>query len=370
MEWRVVLIKTENDFAATYLEPIINQGSKYFIDNVETQAILLSINDFVFPCGLNDKEYDSSYVCSIYNALVTYSAEESAKLNNSLLEFIIRVVVSAQSMMLKAAKIDKNLFVNNYLLSTNLYPNWSGDGIGCFTSEMNKSYPHHAIIFRSLNEHTNLEQLATFQKEGYQLLPTRQVYIFDEKLKNYNTSRDLKRDRVIRKQSEYTLVEHKNISDVDFPRIIELYNKLYLEKYSQHNPQYTVAMIKHWHENNLLTLVALKSPEGVLDGVVGLFENATTVSAPLVGYDTNLPQELGLYRQLISLVIDYASNNNKILNLSSGASNYKINRGGQPFIEYAAVYTKHLSLPRRVVWRFINILLTQVFIRILKAYKL
>ncbi|MDR3503675.1 MAG: hypothetical protein P4L79_13945 [Legionella sp.] len=364
------MIKTDNDFVASYLEPLMKQGSKHFIDNVETQAMLLSINDFVFPCGLNDKEYDSSYVCSIYNALVTYSAEESAKLNNSLLEFIIRMVVRAQSMMLKAARIDKNLFVNNYLLSTNLYPNWSGEGIDCFTSEMNKSYPQHTIIFRSLNYHTNEALLTTLQKAGYQLLPTRQVYLFDTKLKNYNISRDLKRDRAIRKQSEYTLVEHKDILELDFPRIIELYNKLYLEKYSQHNPQYTVAMIKHWHENNLLTMVALKSTEGVIDGVVGIFENATTVSAPLVGYDTNCPQELGLYRQLISLVIDYANKNNKILNLSSGASNYKINRGGQPFIEYAAVYTKHLSLPRRAVWRFINILLTHVFIRILKAYKL
>lgn len=359
-----------NDFALSYLDPLIKQGSKYFINNVETQAMLLKINNIVFPCGLNNKEYNSSYVCSIYNALVSYSAEESHKLNNPILEYIIRAAITAQSMILKVGKIDKNLFVNNYLLSTNLYPNWSGEGIEIFTSEINAQYPAHAIIFRSLNYHTNAKQLSVLKKVGYQLIPTRQVYIFDTKLKNYNLTRDLKKDRNIRKNSKYTLIRHKDISVLDFPRIVALYNMLYLEKYSQHNPQYNSAMMKHWHENNLLHILALKSPEGSLDGVIGIFENETTVSAPLVGYDTNLPQELGLYRQLISLVIDYASQNNKILNLSSGASNYKLNRGGQPFIEYAAVYTKHLPFYRRAIWRLINILLTQVFIRILKAYKL
>lgn len=371
MEWRTLVTPAfNNDFAFSYLDPLIKQGSSYFISNVQTQAMFLTINDLVFPCGLNNKEYDSSYVCSIYNGLVSYSVEESRKLNNPLMYFIIRLIASVLSGVLRAAKIDKNIYVNNYLLSTNLYPDWSGQGIEDFTSKTTTQYPEHALLFRSLNYHTNAEQLSAFKKAGYQLVPTRQVYIFDKNLKKYDSTRDLKKDRALRKNSKYKLIEHKDISESDFQRIETLYDTLYVKKYSKHNPQYTKAIIKHWHEHHLLTFFALKSPEGSLDGVIGIFENTNTISAPLVGYDTELPQELGLYRQLICLVIDYAIKRNKILNLSSGASSYKLNRGGQPFIEYAALYTKHLPLYRRALWNSINGLLTQVLIRILKAYKL
>src|ERR1043165_1733224 len=371
MEWRRVMnIRFGNDFAISYLMPLIEKGSKHFISNAETQALFLTINGIKFPSGINYKEYTSSYVCSIYNALVSYGAEESRKIGNLIIEYPIRFLTAVLSSLLKLGKINKNIFVNNYLLSTNLYPDWLGEGLGDFTEATKIKYPNHAIIFRSLNYHTNVDQLIAFEIAGYILVPTRQVYIFDKKLGDYELKRDLKKDRKIRNKSKYIIEEHANIFSSDFSRIVELYNKLYLKKYSKHNPQYNVNMISHWHSNNLLTFFGLRNSDGILDGVVGIFENETTVSAPHDGYDTALAKKLGLYRQLISLTIDYAAKKRKILNLSSGASDYKLNRGGKPFIEYAAVYTKHLPFYRRVMWEIIRILLDRIIVQILRKYKL
>lgn len=330
----------------------------------------LKINNMVFPSVINNKEYDNSYVCSIYNALISYSAEESRKLNNPIFEFILRILISAHSKLFKWAAIDSNLYVNNYLLSTNLYPNWSGEGLDQFTKKSTIQFKNHAIIFRSLNHHTNHALLKKLTKTGYQLIPTRQVYILDKHLKHYACSRDLKKDRQLRNNSTYSLVQHQDITALDYPRIVELYNLLYLKKYSYHNPHYNEAMIKHWHEHNLLDITGLRNSQGILDGVIGIFQNDTTLSAPLVGYNTNLPQEHGLYRQLISLLIDCSLMCNKNVNLSSGAPQFKLNRGATAFTEYAAVYTKHLPFYRRSTWSYIKLLLSQVVIRILKAYKL
>lgn len=357
-------------YEATYLQPLIKHGSQYFIDNVETKARLFSIDSNTFPGGINDTEYDSSYVCSIYNALVSYGAEESHKIGNVFLEYPIRLFMSLQSALLKFGQINKNIFVNNYLLSTNLYPKWHGQGIQTFTQELIQSNPKHAIIFRSLNYHTNKTLLQKFQQCGYELIPTRQVYIFDKGLNDYHQRRNVMRDKILLEQSDYRVIEHHEISSHDYPRIIELYNMLYLQKYSKHNPQYNEKMIAHWHQNNLLNMKLLKSPSGSIDGVIGCFENEFVTSAPLVGYDTSLPQHIGLYRMLIYLVLKHTDEKNKILNLSSGAPDFKRSRGGQPFIEYAALYSKHLPLRRRIIWRLVNLALSYIFVPLLKKYQL
>ena len=363
-------ISNNETYAKRYLTPLITHGSKHYINNAKTTPMIFSIDKHEFPGGINDTEYDSSYVCSIYNALISYGSEESHKIGNPWIERPLRALMALQSALLRFGQINKNIFVNNYLLSTNLYPKWNGEGLNDFTQSHIKDYPDHAIIFRSLNHHTNARQLEQFEKRGYQLIPTRQVYIFDAALNNFNKRRNVMRDKQLLEDSNYDVIEPEAITAAQYPRIVELYNLLYLEKYSKHNPQYNEHMIAHWHKNNLLNIRLLKAPNGRIDGVIGCFENSQLTSAPLVGYNTSLPQEVGLYRMLIYLILKHTNDQNKILNLSSGAPEFKRTRGAQPFIEYAAIYIKHLPLKRRVIWRLVNLALSYLFVPLLKKYKL
>jgi len=84
------------------------------------------------------------------------------------------------------------------------------------------------------------------------------------------------------------------------------------------------------------------------------------MTTPLFGYDLSIPQELGLYRILSLKLIEEATNRELVLHQSSGAGQFKKCRGGVPVIEYNAVYIRHLSLFRRIVWKTVKIISNKI----------
>ena len=82
-------------------------------------------------------------------------------------------------------------------------------------------------------------------------------------------------------------------------------------------------------------------------GVLGVLEHDGWVTTPLIGYDTTLPKELGVYRRLMALLYEDAKRRGCRLHLSSGAGSFKAGRGGEPHLEYTAIHTRHLGPIRR-----------------------
>jgi hypothetical protein len=359
-----------NTKSRLYCAPFIKSSSREWMLNVETKMSLMELDGFLLPVTLNETEYDSSYVCSPYNALVTYSQDELVKIKNQPLRFVLRVLMRAIGGLLRRGEINKNLCINNFLLSTNPYPNWQGADADKQLKQAQASHPLHAIAYRSLNHHTNDKLIQHLTQLGFMLVPSRQVYIFDSTLCDYKSRNNTQNDRRALAKNNYQLVIHEQIGEEDYPVILALYNKLYLEKYSEHNPQFSQKLIAYWHQNKLLTMFGLRDKQGVLQGIVGIFESESVITAPLVGYNTDLPSQHALYRILIYLILDYSDRKGACLNLSSGASTFKLLRGAKPFIEYSAIYIKHLPFYRRATWIGVNWLLQTLFVPILKRYKL
>lgn len=359
-----------NTKVQTYTQPFIQTQSVDWIHNVETTMTLEQIDAFSFPVTINDQEYQSSYVCSPFNALVTYSQDELIKIHHSLLRFALRIIVLSLDKLLKLGKINKNITINNFLIATNPYPNWQGKEAEQLITYLKNKHPNHAIMFRSLNEHSNEPLLHHLKKIGFELTPSRQVYIFDKKLNNYLKRNNTENDRRALAKSDYQIVSHEEIDSTDYAIIYKLYNQLYLDKYSKHNPQFSEKLLAYWHQNKLLTFIGLRDQEGILQGIVGLFETDQVITAPLVGYNTHLSKKKSLYRILIYLILEYSHSKNCCLNLSSGASQFKRLRGGQAFIEYTAIYLKHLPYYRQFTWKMVNRLLNWVFVPLLKKYQL
>lgn len=357
-------------YTLNYLRPFVNEDSQKSIANVKTKAVLLDTGGNLFPVTINFEEYGNSYVCSPYTACVSYAKEEMSKLNNKLLEIILSGIVNALSLFLKKATINKIVSVNNWLLSTNLYAQWNERNIPEIKNFLIQNFSDHAIMFRSLNKHSNPDLLNEFKDSGFILVPSRQVYIFDMQLYNYVDRHNTQIDLKLLKKTKYKIVDHHDITEDDYPRIVELYNSLYLEKYSYYNPQFTRTCIANWHQGKLLYMNGLRNADGILDGIIGCFEKGGITSAPLVGYDTNISRNIGLYRMLIALILQRAVENSLVLNLSSGAADFKRRRGGIPFIEYSAVYIRHLPLGKRIIWHVTNFLLTNVGVPLMKAFKL
>jgi hypothetical protein len=358
------------DYERAFLTPLVRDGARPYIANIDTRMMLLRVGNIVMPVTVNEREYDNSYVCSPYTAVISYPLEELAKLKSRTLRGALRALIHVMAPLMRGGGINQVVCVNNWLLSTNLYPAWNGAGLDRLTEMLIAQFPDKAIMFRSLNRATNDELCQAFVKAGYVLAPSRQVYMFDGVKPDYLRKQDTRRDQKLLRDTSYTLVSHDALTDDDDEDVVRLYNMLYLKKYSYYNPQFTVKLVRLWRLERLMKLFGLRGPHGRLDGVVGCFSRNQVLTTPLVGYDTTVPIEEGLYRMLAAIVLREAAQRSMTLNMSSGVAGFKRLRGGAPQIEYSAIFYAHLPWRRRGIWRTLSLLLTQVGARVLKKYQL
>ena len=116
-------------------------------------------------------------------------------------------------------------------------------------------------------------------------------------------------------------------------------------------------------------MTGLRNPSGQLDGIIGLWEVNSVTTAPLVGYEMSLPQKLGLYRMLMVVAIEDAHERKILLNLSAGAPYFKRLRGGEPELEYSAVYYSHLSRQKKFVWSLLDLVLCRLAAPLMRYFK-
>ncbi len=359
------------DFHQSLSVLFLKQNSEAIIRNVHTEMKLLRIGDkYIFPISINHKQENNSFVCSPHTAYALYSKDElNQKLNNILLQIPILGIINFIDIILRLGKIDKNIHVNNFLLSTNPYPEWNGKEIGEITEKLLKEYPKHAIIFRSLNEYQHSEIINQFEKKGYIKLGSRQVYIYDTDydtwIKHNNNRNDI---RLIKKQ-KLRYISHEEMYPY-LEQALNLYNKLYLVKYSQFNPQFTIQYFRISYEQKLIHFQGYADENNKLKSFAGLFIIENTITSPLVGYDTDTPQKEGLYIHAIHLIFLHKFKSGLLLNLSSGASQFKRMRGGQASIEYSLIYTRHLSFGRKLIWSILQFVSNKIGIPILNKYEL
>ncbi len=357
-----------SQYARDYLLPLLSSGSLDYLTNVDTHMFALKVAGQTLPLTVNHTEYDNSYLCSQLTKYVTYAKQEFM-LNVPSLRILLNLPLKALEIILKTANINQIACVNNWLVSTNLYPNLEDFSVKNTTEFLIDRFPKHAIMFPSLNRHTNGPLMDQLEKQGYILVPSREVFIFDQTLKDYSNIRRMQMDLALLKKTPYQIVCHDEITEQDYDQITELYNLLYIKKYSKCNPMFSPACIKWWHEKKLINFQGIRDRNKHLVGVIGSFNRNGVLATPLVGYDTQLPPQEGIYRMLTALSVNEALTKKFVFNMSSGASEFKKWRGGVGHIEYSAVYHKHLPLHMRSGWNLLRSLMTHFGVKVLRKYK-
>nr|WP_018751781.1 hypothetical protein [Paenibacillus sanguinis] len=395
-------------YAKNYLLPLLLTPSvEQYIDNVRTRLLMVTLDGVPLPVTVNDEEYGNSYVCSPYTHFVTYAREELVLLGNRPVEIMLGGLLSGMGWMLRRVHFNRVVQVNNWLVSTNLLPPVPPERLKQLVEVLQQRYPKHVVICRSLNEATTGPYLTVLREQGCKLIPSRQIYLLhgsghqtamsgdaDERangrtnqpisLENGATSAGypislppvpakarwlVKRDRALIAKQGYIVCDPREIGYEDTARIKELYDMLYIDKYSPCNPQLNERFIRTAIATGTLELHGLRK-NGRLDAILGFFSRDGIMTAPLFGYDTSQPQKLGLYRMLSAVLIGIAEERSLLLHESSGVGQFKRNRGAVAELEVMAVYDRHLPLGVRVCWTLLEKLLYSIGVPIIQRLKL
>mgnify|MGYP001312975661 CR=1 FL=1 len=356
-------------YARMFFDPLLRHGSSHFFSNVDAEIFLLVFGEKVLPVTPGRMDPGSCYVSSPYDHYIRYARVELETIGNRWVEIPCSFVLWLLGLFLRWARINNVIYVNNWFLSTNLYPALNREELEEVTAFLQQQFPGRVVMFRSLNEGTDARLLEVFDSLGYSRVLSRQLYVSDLSDSSYRKKRDYKNDRKLLDSTVYEVVDGKNLSEEEIGRVIDLYNALYLEKYTELNPHFTVQWIRTAIEQDLLH-VKLLVRHGRIDGVLGFFERGGVMTTPLLGYDTSVPIDLGLYRLLSILLLVEAQERGLILNQSSGAAGFKRGRGAVGYLEYSMVHVGAAGFRERCAWWTLGSLMRAIAEPLLRRYEL
>lgn len=305
----------------------------------------------------SDKKRGQSYVLSPRSAWIDYANEEATRRVNPIFRWLAKItcycVLSPVSFLLHIGGLDSAVTVANRLISTNLYPNWQRPDIEKLTTELSARFENRPLVIRNICPDVTPDLARSLQETGWQLIPARMVYLCDPQQETVWKHNHVKKDARLLTNGEFEVIRPDQLRAADLPRLRALYRQLFIEKHSQLNPDFTPEFFDLCLESGFLELVALRLKDEIV-GVLGLYEHTESnwLTTPLIGYDTNVAQEYGIYRCLMALLLQEAKNRHLRLHYSSGASQFKRARGGEPSLEYTAVFSQHLSPLKRLANRW------------------
>ncbi|QVY59767.1 hypothetical protein [Cytobacillus gottheilii] len=343
-------------YIQAYFEHLVRDGVQQYIENVKTDLYFIRIDHLLLPITKNDSQYENSYVCSPYTHYISYAKEELWELGNKPLEYIFEKIISLLGFCLRKSSFNKVVIVNNWLLSTNLYSaQLTSQQMKDLTACLTEAFPEHTIMFRSLNNKLHLSMMRDFREAGYRKIMSRSIYLLNEDAGSNLTGKEKK----LLRQDASLFAKHMLLVE-ETPRNIEryascayeLYRQLYIQKYSQHNPQFNMRYFNEIMKKNLMHFKWIKNEDVV--GVIGYFTVHSVLTTPILGYNTKIGKQLGLYRILSYLITKEILDHGYIGHRSAGASEFKRKRGAKQYIEYNVIYQKHLSFSRKWSWMLVK----------------
>jgi hypothetical protein len=361
-------------YARRVLAPLMRQGTAAYIANVEAEVRVLVAGQLVLPVAIVEGPSPlphPSYVVSPTSHYVDYGKREvELELHNRpLLRRLFPLVLECFRPLLRWGQVEKAVYVNNWLLSTNLYPACPPETLRALHALLRETFPGHAVVFRSVNHALNGEVSTVLRALGYRAVFSRQVYLLDPRTGAHRHKKSFQKDRGLARRTPYIWIDSSALTEGDCPRLKRLYDDLYLDKYSLYNPQFTEAFFREAWRGDWLNLWALRA-EGRIDGILGFIQRQGVMTTPLIGYDRSVPAERGLYRLISLKLIGEAERRGLILHQSSGASGFKMHRGSEPSIEYSYVFDRHLPHRRRLPWQLLAGLSEHVAVPLMRRYRL
>ena len=308
-----------------------------------------------------------SWIVSPENHFYDYATEELRWLSQPW-RLLAGVALRLVDTLTCWRQLEPAVYINNWLVSTCLAePDLD---VSQLFFDLQRTFPNSPLLFRTLTHRLNFELMKELKDQGAIDIVGRRVVFQDVVRDQLLKRRQVKNDHRLLKRSGYSIEKADSWSDQDWARAGDLYSALYLEKYSLSNPQYDSGFLRASHELGHLEFWGLRSPQGSLDAVIGLYRLGGVQANPVFGYDTSLPKKLGLYSSLTWLSMELASQHEALIHASAGVADFKRNRGGRSEFEYSMVLYRHLSYRQRLSWKAIELISNRVAGPLMQAFDL
>ncbi len=366
------IIWPDNDngqYAKDYFLPMMKEGTKKYISNIDAHIFILKINEQILPVIKSDPHLKNCYVCSPYDQYIEYAIAELKTLNAPPLEFLLKYLLKSLGLFFRLSSFNHVVYINNWFLSTNLYPELNFEELRQINDFVSKKFPNDIIIYRSLNRLTNSNLMDDLKALGGKEILSRQVYLTDPKNPTYKSHSNFKKDVFHLENSPLMIRDSSHIKSSDIEAILLRYNNLYIEKYTDLNPQFTYDYIKNGIDHHLFHFKLVEN-KGNIIAALGYFRRNGVMTTPILGFDTKAPKDHGLYRLLTMLLTRESERNQDILNRSAGAASFKSKRGAIPYIEYNYYFDENAKLLQKTSWAMLRLLLNSFGIRLLQFFKL
>lgn len=339
------------------------------IPNVWAHVHLVTDGAHLLPVTVTIPHPDNAYVCSPLSHYVTYAKKEALKVEPKSLGFALHGVTRGLGAYLSGGGIEPAVYVNNWLLSTNLYPQLSGEFVDEAHQALLSRFPESPIAFRSVDARGNPALLERLEGLGYTKVFSRFVWYQQPDDPGVYRKKSYRRDGQVFRRSGYRVRAHADFTEADFERAEALYEALYIHKYSPLNPRFTAEFLRTQCCQSHLQLRGLFK-DGRMDAVYGYYLRNGFGTCPIFGYDTSLDPRLGLYRCLSWLWAEEARELGVTIHASSGVGAFKRHRGAVPEVEFNMVYTRHLPRAAQRRWQALQVLADRVAVPLIRKQEL
>ncbi len=325
--------------------PIVMHGMPWCAPNVHARVQWLPVGGAVWRVSITTPTPRNSYVVSATGQYLDYAVEELRRLPTAVQRWMAGAAWRPLAPMLRS--LDPVVMLDALPVSTILHARRSEyewrDGIEAARA----AFPGMPIVVRSLDDIACPEARVSLNRAGLEFIPSRLVFHQDPRQSAFWRIRNIRNDLAM--IAAAPLRVHA-LSPADAPRIAALYWQLYGEKHSLLNPHFTVEWLAHGMDSGVLRGAGLMH-DGRLAAAYMSYTMENMMTNPVFGYDTTLPQQLGLYRRLSVLTMQDARDRRLRLHASSGAPGFKASRGGVPTLEHHAVDLRTVTGAQRAAWR-------------------
>ena len=345
-------------------EMVRQHGWANLAENLDCESGLIEIGNKLVPYTKNQMTKETlCYTISTFTHYYHYLREEMDIVGLRFAKLILMPPLWLIGFFLRFAKVDQAFTINNFGLSTNLFPKglkakeWEE-----VVSDVEKSNPKHAILVRSVNLGLNSDDYDALIGCGFKPMFARNVLLFPHKpieLFQKGKRRQILRDEKLEQKLGFKWLTEVKLTEEQASRVAELYDQLYLGKYSKNNPRFTPLFHYECSNRKILNYQLLLDGDSII-GVLGMKVVDEVSTTPILGYDHHHPNANVLYRIITAKITRTSSDCNFHRHASSGANKFKQLRGGVTNEEFTMVKTSHLSWWRRLNWGLIRFMAQKI----------